>query len=497
MELFNVLASDVAISFLGGTYDISLNWVGKLVKILISSGVGVGLGVIFFSLILKVIVLPFDVFQRIAMRKQNTKMKENKDKMEKLQKQYANDKKMYNQKLMEIQKQNGISMLSSCLPMILSMVVFFVAIGAFNAYSKYAAVENYNAMATAFTDKVNEYVVDIDENDEYSIVEDKAQPYIRIIDKTTNENGVVSYNKLIYCEVQLSAEEKAKIEAETDKDKANKLMVKYVENYSGYRHYYVDGNAFQNYIEENEVEGYYTDNFVKENEAEYVKAVKAYFDNIGAQEAKATYENEIKQKTKFLWVKNIWAVDASYKHPILSHKDFTTELSSAGCGCGTNGSFETKNGEKLKMNKDGVIAGTNVYEENNYNKVTMLLGEQKEQANGYFILIALSIGTILLQQFVTMRSQKEQQKYSSADGQSASTQKMTMIMMTAMFGIFSFMYSSAFSIYMITSNLFTLGSTLLINKAVDVSLRKKEQKALQEKYNRRLPRESKDNKKRK
>ena len=44
--------------------------------------------------------------------------------------------------------------------------------------------------------------------------------------------------------------------------------------------------------------------------------------------------------------------------------------------------------------------------------------------------------------------------------------------MTGMFAIFSFMYSSAFSIYMITSNIFSLASTLIINMLVDKKLNK-------------------------
>jgi hypothetical protein len=107
------------------------------------------------------------------------------------------------------------------------------------------------------------------------------------------------------------------------------------------------------------------------------------------------------------------------------------------------------------------------YSESAYDDITAQLTEAKGAANGYFILIALSIGTILLQQFIAMRSQKAQNKYSSVDGQAASQQKMTMIIMTGMFAIFSFMYSAAFSIYMITSNLFSLFSTLVINKLVD------------------------------
>lgn len=154
-------SADPVIPFLGETFNISLNWIGKLINSLIGAVGIVGVGIIVFSLILKVIVLPFDVYQRVSMRKQNIKMKENKEKLEKLQKQYANDKKMYSQKMMEMQKENGISMLSSCLPMILSLVIFFVAIGAFNDYSAYANLQNYNLMVNAYNDSLSPYCAEL------------------------------------------------------------------------------------------------------------------------------------------------------------------------------------------------------------------------------------------------------------------------------------------------------------------------------------------------
>ena len=134
------LLSSVPVSLYGQTFDIDLNWIGNLIRLLIAGVGSVGIGIILFSLILKVIVLPFDIYQRISMRKQNIKMKENQERMEKLQKQYANNKEMYNQKVMEMYKESGFSMFSSCLPMILSMVIFIVAINAFNAYAQYSNV---------------------------------------------------------------------------------------------------------------------------------------------------------------------------------------------------------------------------------------------------------------------------------------------------------------------------------------------------------------------
>ena len=53
---------DVFLPLYGQTFDVSLNWIGNLIRVLIS-GVGVvGVGVILFSLILKGITLPDFVF---------------------------------------------------------------------------------------------------------------------------------------------------------------------------------------------------------------------------------------------------------------------------------------------------------------------------------------------------------------------------------------------------------------------------------------------------
>ena len=142
-------------------------------------------------------------------------------------------------------------------------------------------------------------------------------------------------------------------------------------------------------------------------------------------------------------------------------------------------------GKKVKFNSIGSY--TDAYNDTSYNVVTAKLGAQKKQANGYYVLIALSIGTILLQQFISMRSQKEQTQFSSVDGQGKTTQKMTLVIMTVMFAIFSFMYSAAFSIYMVTSNVVSMIMTLIINKAVTVAMTKQEEKKLQQKYDNRFP----------
>lgn len=463
MGIFNLLASDPVITFLGQTYNVSLNGIGKLINALIS-GIGiVGVGIIVFSLILKCIVLPFDVYQRISMRKQNIKMKENKEKLEKLQKQYANDKKMYSQKMMELQKEQGFSMLSSCLPMIISLIIFFVAIGAFNDYSAYANLQNYNLLVKAYNDALTPYCAEIlPENiDDNYIVEENRYILVRDADGTGEDgNQKYIYYTLVYTENY------------ADDDYA------YIRNYVG-KNYYVDvektyaayGEEIDALVEAGKNEEDPSLSLSRED------ACRDFWVSAAQDNVVSIYRTDVTDRMSFGWIKNIWVTDASYKHPVLNYSDFKTDISRK--------SLSVSGVGKVKFNS--ISNYTDAYGESSYNIVTAKLSEEKGQPNGYFVLIALSIGTILLQQFISMRSQKEQTQFSSVDGQAASTQKMTLVIMTLMFAVFAFMYSAAFSIYMVTSNLTSLITTLVINKLVDVAMRKKEERELQEQYNKRFP----------
>lgn len=462
MGIFNLLANP-AITVYGQTFDVSLNWIGNLIRLLITGVGSVGIGIILFSVILKVIVLPFDVYQRIAMRKQNQKMKDNQAKMEKLQKQYANNKEMYNQKVMEMYKESGFSMFSSCLPMILSLVIFIVAINAFNAYAQYSNIENYNTMVDAYNGQIEYYCADLTEE---NINVDNALITVRDAD---GENEYIYYT----------------VPFVENYDKAN--IQAYIQSVQptpiGEKRYYIDEEKA---LKNAEIKAY-VDAAVAAG-AESGKALENYFTDKAQNAVLTTYESQVYEHTSFLWIKNIWVTDASYKKPVLDYSAFKTEVSRE--------DFKVA-GEKTEFDEIGKY--TRVYEDHAYNVITAKLDRQKNQANGYFILIALSIGTILLQQVVTMRSQKEQQKYSSVDGQGASQQKMTMIIMTGMFAIFSFMYSAAFSIYMIMSNVMSLASTLIINKAVDAVQNKKAAAEFERKVSDRHARTIKtsDNKKKK
>ena len=111
---------------------IILNWIGEIIRWLVE-GVGItAVGVIIFTVVLKTIVMPLDVFSKFKTKKQSLIMERMRPQMEKLQKQYGNDKNMYNQKVMELYKKNGYSMMGICIPTIVSLVIFMVVFSQFS-----------------------------------------------------------------------------------------------------------------------------------------------------------------------------------------------------------------------------------------------------------------------------------------------------------------------------------------------------------------------------
>ena len=85
-----------------------------------------GWSIIIFTLLIKLVLMPFDYKSRVSMRK-TTKIQ---PQLTALQKKYANDKEKLNAKTAELYKKEGINPLSSCLPMLLT---FPILIAMFNA----------------------------------------------------------------------------------------------------------------------------------------------------------------------------------------------------------------------------------------------------------------------------------------------------------------------------------------------------------------------------
>ena len=448
MTNFLLQSSNIITLFFDGD-SVKMNWIAKLINSLVGAIGIVGLGIVVFTLILKFITLPLDVYSKASMRKNSLKMEKMRPQLERLQKQYENDQKMYNAKMMELYKKNGYSMVGACLPMIVSLIVFIFVLNAFSSYSKYTDLQVFNKMANAYSYAVLEYAPDHEE----------FEPEITYTVKDYEKDGEGNARYEITKSSVYKEEGKYISITETQKKITNDENDRDFEDTTAYpvsTVYYVETEVMTADTSIKDA----LDALREENEELDDDGIcRLYIQTIGRKASEEAYREN---KVGFLWVKNIWYPDTSFNHPLKSYKDLQSFLG-------------IKSGNKNYIN------------ETFYNEITANLQKEFKQANGYYILIIISIGTMFLSQFIMSRMQKAQNELQTANGQGAKTQKAMMVIMPIIFGIFSFMYSAAFSIYMIVSSVFAILSSLITNFVIDRKFKKLEEKELQEKYNRRIP----------
>ena len=540
MFLSNLLTAITAtITSVGNIGDITVRygWICNIITGIIDFAGDVGLGIILFTVILKIITLAPDVWSRVSMKKNALKMEAMKEDLEKLQKQYAKNKDLYQQKMMALYKKNGYSAFSACLPTIITLVFFFIVIGAFNSYSQVSERDIFDGMRVAYNQSIEKVAAEENSSvkkvettddkgnvhvayyldygnifakkgisgcfvvvgDDYAADRTKAADLIAVygkdIEKIIRADGTFNpdyfeFKKIIDNEVQSGLIKRA--EAAGLKDAlitagaiSEKEGVYYIMDETLFWETCPDLAAKYRVLKDKEkpedkdetdyaaiienadfatekasfeakAEAKLTEELFKIIESKEIEEVRK-----GARKAAAEWyegDGNNARSVIFPWVKNIWAADCSWTTALPASND---ELSK----------------------KINVTISETDYEELTYN-----LGRYKEKGfkngNGWFILVALSILSMAGSTIIMNKTQKTQMQLSSVDGDNstaASTQKMMTWMMPIMFGIFSFIYSAAFSIYMVTNSLLSTGSTLLINLIVEKSFKKKIEKDEQEK----------------
>ena len=415
------------------------NIFAKLILWLVTITSSVAAGVILFTLFLKLITLPFDFISRFSMRKNSLKMEQMRPELEKLQQQYANDKNLYNQKMMALYKKNGYSMFGACLPTIITLVIFIIAINGFTNYSQYQNKKYFYDMSVAYNNVLyagleidGEYIYVNDDN-AITIDEDKiltadaaslAEKNI-ILNKTATEFTVKTTNG--YVEYKRDLNENGKAVGEKKFTVLN-LTSAINEKYN---------NGLKNADGDD-----YAAAKIKNSEL----TAEDFLSSVGSYMAAETFRNN---GSRFLWVKNIWVTDSPMKHPVESSWDAFKKT-------------HAYNDNDIESEKGG------------YTKLIAGLSDEVAAPNGYFILVALTALSSLLMQFVMGKSQKAQMELQTVDGQGAQTQKIMMWMMPIMMAVFAFMYTAAFSIYIILSSIISLLTTLLINLIADKKFKKTE-----------------------
>ncbi len=99
----------------------------KSILVGINSVIGnYGWSVVVFTLLIRLILFPFDYKSRASMRKTQLIQPE----IARLQKKYANDKEKLNRKMSELYKKEHINPISSCLPMLLTLPILYAMFAA-------------------------------------------------------------------------------------------------------------------------------------------------------------------------------------------------------------------------------------------------------------------------------------------------------------------------------------------------------------------------------
>ena len=118
------------------------------------SGIGdYGFTIILIAIILKILMLPIDYFQRKATAKQMAQQERIAPQLAKLREKYANDKNTLNQKTMELYKREGIGF-GSCgimaLYLVVTCFVFFTLFAGMNNISSNVVKSQYNELRTTY-----------------------------------------------------------------------------------------------------------------------------------------------------------------------------------------------------------------------------------------------------------------------------------------------------------------------------------------------------------
>ena len=427
------------ISIINFTAPSTSNTFAKLIMWLVSITSSVALGVVLFTLFLKLITLPFDFMSRFSMRKNSIKMEQMRPELEKLQQQYAGNKELYNQKMMALYKKNGYSMFGACLPTIVTLVIFIIAINGFNAYSHYQNKQYFYEMSVAYN---NVIYSGLQVDGEYIYIDDDGAITVndeKILEKAAD--GDISFTP--------DGKDYQIIITKT----ATEFTVTTTDGYVEYKRGISDGKPsgsksfkiISENLNKEEYKSEYNNNLLNTDKKTFTEiqaeiTAEEFLSSIGSLKAAERFKNN---GSRFLWVKNIWVTDSPMKHPVETvWKTFQTTYGYSGNGV-------------VDIGEDG------------YKKLIAGLTEEQTAPNGYLILVILTAGSSLLMQLVMSKSQKAQMELQTVDGQGAQTQKIMTWMMPIMMAVFAFMYTAAFSIYIILSSIISLLTTLLINVIAD------------------------------
>ena len=412
-----------------------------------------GWRIVLFTVLLKLVLLPLDIYQKHCMRKNQRITERLKPEMEKLQRAYGNDKQAFAQKQMELNKREGFSYFSSCLPAILTLVIFIWLWRSMTTISQYMILKQYVEWDDRYQ-LVQGYVL----NEDFFGVTPNRDSRGFLLDEEGNRipspeaaEGETDEYKLYLRDARIfyNADGSA-----TDADK---------ERVKGYVRQAID--AYNAALPEEERISADESALRPGMAADWVEDVRETYARSLAQQAVAEfYAGEESNRESFLWIANVWRPDVPWQKPIGDYKSFLSSI----------GKY-AKNATKLNITNDEL---QRLVASENYNSITAKLASQNQRANGYLVLPILSIAFSFLSYFISQRQQKKAGQAPAEGAMGGGTMKFMMFLMPVMMGVFALTYSAAFTLYIVVNSSTTIIVNLLSSFILNMQDRHIERKAV-------------------
>lgn len=400
--------------------DKQLGLMGQLVRWMHGWIKNYGWTVVVFTVFLKIIMLPLDIWQRYASRKSSLKMQQIQPLMDSIDKKYGANTQRSNEEKQKLYKKQGVGMLSSCLPMLVSMAIFFVMFAGLRNYSTYSSITNFKNLTNVYYDTYTQQIEDGDATlrDAYY----KGYDYVNDSGKEVHLKGYNDYMKDF-------------VEGQGRGEDEEEVIIK-CQSYSIETLVAVDEKLHNNHD--------ITDAY----EQDALSAVKGEYD---------------KNHESWLWIKNVWQPDtwATVMQPY--------------AGSGFKSQF---NGGGFSNSID--ISGNFPDAENFYNKIRNAVMEGdgyngKGNWNGLMILPFASIGLSFLSMFISQRMERKNRKGEMVEQnqQQKVTNRTMMIIMPLMMAWFGFIYTGAFAIYMVVNYTLSIISTIVLRRPIEKMVMKR------------------------
>ncbi len=188
--------SDNSYSVAGDTVSEPTHFMARFM-IVINNALGGGVAsfgwtVVLFTVVLRLILSPLDIWQKVIARKNNKAMERMKPQLEVLQARYADDKQRLQQEQMALYKKEKYSTMGMCLPTIVTFVVFFVVFAGFRQMVGYQFAKDYKECVKTYNASISEQ---IEQNKEEKFIIDNNDGKYDIDDVAKTEAGAEFYAK--------------------------------------------------------------------------------------------------------------------------------------------------------------------------------------------------------------------------------------------------------------------------------------------------------------